>query len=245
MASRIRRKIEVGAQRDRQSGAAHSIRGVTPALQLLFGGFGAGVAMAAPVGPVAALCISVTLRRGPAHGMVAGLGAALADALFAAIAVFGFAGISSLLDGHDATVRIAAGLLVGLLACRFLRRPGPRLEPQSEPVGDHGRHIRRSFLGPLLLTLGNPATIVSFAAVLSALGLHDGEIGIGGSLLVTAGVFAGALAWWSIVTTVAGHIRGRSRPGALARFERIVTVVLLGFSAVLVTSGIVPLLAAI
>lgn len=60
---------------------------------LFLGGFGAGVALAAPFGLVGALCVSVTLRRGRWWGVVAGLGAALGDTLFAAVVLFGLAGL--------------------------------------------------------------------------------------------------------------------------------------------------------
>lgn len=194
---------------------------------LLFGGFGAGLAMAAPVGPVAALCISVTLRRGAAHGIVAGLGAAIADALFAAVAVYGFAGASALLQGRNAWIQLAAGIVLTLVAVRRFRRPMALISTEREPAGD--RNFQRSFLGPLFLTLGNPATILSFAAVLGALGLHGVDMSPRGSALVTVGVFCGAMVWWGLVTWVADRLRDRSRPATLVRFERVVTTILLLF----------------
>jgi len=210
-------------------------------VHLLFGGFGAGLAMAAPVGPVAALCISVTLRRGPAHGIVAGLGAALADALFAAVAVFGFAGASSLLQGREAWIHLLAGVILGLVAFHRLRRPVALVstDPAVLAAAPSSEDLQRSFFGPLLLTLGNPATILSFAAVLGALGFHGVDLSAKGSALITMGVFSGAMLWWAFVTFVADRLRSVSRPGTLARFERVVSVVLLMFAAGLLLLGIV------
>lgn len=210
-------------------------------VHLLFGGLGAGLAMAAPVGPVAALCISVTLRRGAVHGIVAGLGAALADALFAAVAVYGFAGASSLLAGRDAWIHLAAGFVLTWVASRRFRRPAAMLPAESERAtsGD----FQRSFLGPLFLTLGNPATILSFVAVLGALGLHGVDLSPKASAVVTAGVFCGAMTWWGLVTWVANHLRDRSRPGTLLRFERAVTAVLFVFGIALTALGLWGLVA--
>lgn len=212
-------------------------------VHLLFGGFGAGLAMAAPVGPVAALCISVTLRRGAIHGIVAGLGAALADALFAAVAVYGFAGASGLLQGREAWIHLLAGAVLTWVAWRRFRRPAAL--HTAEQSRESGRNFQRSFLGPLLLTLGNPATILSFAAVLGALGLHGVDLTAKASALVTTGVFCGAMVWWGLVTWVADRLRDRSRPATLLRFERIVTTLLFVFGAGLGLFGLWSLLAAI
>lgn len=196
--------------------------------------------MAAPVGPVAALCISVTLRRGKAHGMIAGFGAALADALFAAVAVFGFAGVSAIVDGQSAWIRLVAGLVLAIVGIRRLRRP---IQLLDRDVADPAKSkLQSSFLGPLLLTLGNPATILSFAAVLGALGFDGVDIGPAGSALVTMGVFTGAMLWWAGVTWVAGRLRHRTQPKALARFDRVVTTIILVFAASLALSGILPFL---
>jgi hypothetical protein len=48
-----------------------------------------GFSIAAPVGPIGALCIRRTLTQGRLTGFMTGLGAATADALYGAIAAFG------------------------------------------------------------------------------------------------------------------------------------------------------------
>jgi len=57
-------------------------------LELPIRGLAAGLIIAAPVGPVNLLCIRRTLEKGWKSGMVSGLGAALADTLYGAIAGF-------------------------------------------------------------------------------------------------------------------------------------------------------------
>ncbi len=48
-----------------------------------------GVALAAPVGPVGLLCIRLALTQGQWPAFAAGLGAAVADALFGAVGGLG------------------------------------------------------------------------------------------------------------------------------------------------------------
>lgn len=60
-----------------------------------------GLAIAAPLGPIGALCINRTLERGFAAGVAGGLGTALADACYAALAAIGFAAFAGFLSGID------------------------------------------------------------------------------------------------------------------------------------------------
>ena len=51
-----------------------------------FRGLIIGFVIAAPVGPIGVLCIHRTLTEGKIHGLISGLGAATADAIYWAIA---------------------------------------------------------------------------------------------------------------------------------------------------------------
>ena len=53
-----------------------------------------GFSIAAPVGPIGALCIRRTLAHGRLIGFASGLGAACADGTYGAIAAFGLTVIS-------------------------------------------------------------------------------------------------------------------------------------------------------
>ncbi len=66
-------------------------------MSLFLKGFTIGIAIAAPVGPIGVLCIQRTLTRGTFHGLISGLGAATADALYGFTAAFGLTVISNAL----------------------------------------------------------------------------------------------------------------------------------------------------
>src|SRR5919206_4525412 len=68
-----------------------------------------GLAVAAPVGPIGVLCIRRTLADGRAAGLVSGLGAATADAIYGCIAGFGLTFISSLLISQHFWLRLIGG----------------------------------------------------------------------------------------------------------------------------------------
>lgn len=56
-----------------------------------------GFSIAAPVGPIGILCIRKTLQFGRLSGLFYGLGAAIADSIYAILAAFGLTFVSDLL----------------------------------------------------------------------------------------------------------------------------------------------------
>ena len=57
-----------------------------------------GFAVAAPVGPIGMLCIRTTLEKGRVAGFCAGLGAAVADTIFAAIGALAISMVGNFLS---------------------------------------------------------------------------------------------------------------------------------------------------
>src|SRR4051794_15092310 len=128
-------------------------------LFLFLKGIAIGVAIAAPVGPVAILCIRRTILYGRRYGFASGLGAVTADTIFGTIASFGLVAISEPLFQHQTLLRfIGAFFLIGLGIATWRRRTETRDEPAS------GR-LARAYLSALFLTITNPITIIAFTAI--------------------------------------------------------------------------------
>src|SRR5215213_199522 len=68
-----------------------------------------GLSVAAPIGPMALLCIRRTLAHGRVVGLVSGVGVATADAVYGAVAAFGLTSISSFLVDIQDTMRLGGG----------------------------------------------------------------------------------------------------------------------------------------
>ncbi len=83
----------------------------------------------------------------------------------------------------------------------------------------------------MILTLANPATILSFAAVFAGIGLGEAAAGGGwrAPVMVVAGVFLGSAAWWLILCAAVARLRHRLGPGALVWVNRAAGAVLIGF----------------
>jgi putative LysE/RhtB family amino acid efflux pump len=192
-------------------------------LELLAKGGLLGLAIAAPVGPIGVLCINRTLERGLAAGVAGGLGTALADGLYALLAAGGFAAFAGTRAAIDLPLRLLGGAFMLWLAVKAMR---------SRPASAAARVETRNLLGTtaatFLLTLANPATILSFAAVFAGLGLAAGP-GLAAVLPLVAGVFAGSMLWWFILSGGVTLARHRLPEAFATWISRLSGLVLGGF----------------
>lgn len=210
-------------------------------LTLFFTGVLIGFSIAAPVGPIGVLCLRRTLAHGRLSGLVSGLGAATADACYGCLAAFGLTAVSNLLIAQQDWLRLAGGAFIFILGLRTFFSQAQNLaatEATSLTKGVQSRrHLWGDFLSTLGLTLTNPLTILSFAALLAGLGaLAQGLVS---GLWVVLGVFSGSAAWWLILSSAADFFRQRFlRPGSLRWINRASGLILLGFGLAALLSGV-------
>src|SRR5579863_888349 len=132
-------------------------------IELLLKGLVIGFAIAAPVGPIGILCIQRSLHDGFKVGLMTGIGAALADGTYGLIAGFGLTAISSLLITHQWWIRVIGGLFLLYLGIKLILTP-PR---EQKTKGSWDKSPWHACGTSYLLTLTNPATILSFVAILA------------------------------------------------------------------------------
>lgn len=164
--------------------------------------------MAAPVGPVGVLCIRRTIRVGWVSGFITGLGVAVADSVFGAIASLGLTSISGTLVSHEQTLKLVGGIVLLIIGFSIYRAPAPK--PQaSVSLGKHGRN----FLSALILAFTNPLTILSFAAVYIGLGLGSRTEGDSFyAAIFVIGVFLGSCGWWLLLSLGTAKIKRKITP---------------------------------
>ena len=170
----------------------------------LFKGVALGLAIAAPIGPIGILCVRRTLAEGPAYGLVSGLGAATADALYGMVAGFGLTFISSLLIGQRTWLNLIGGTFLCYLGVRtFASQP----TQQAASAGRGG--LLGAYASTLILTLTNPMTIMFFAAVFAGLGIANAPSAYTSSGLLVTGVFLGSALWWLALTSGSSLLLGK------------------------------------
>ncbi|MBW8299386.1 MAG: LysE family translocator [Hydrogenophaga sp.] len=190
-----------------------------------------GLAIAAPLGPIGALCISRTLERGFWAGVAGGLGTALADGAYALMAAAGFAAFAILLDTISIPLQIFGGLFLLWLGWKSFQ---PKPPANAARVG--ARDLVSTTGATFLLTITNPATILSFAAIFAGLGLaSQGDTWTAAALV--AGVFAGSMLWWIFLSGTVALLHHRLPESFALWVSRISGVVLIGFGLVAIVMG--------
>jgi len=169
-------------------------------------GVAAGYGIAMPVGAIGVLIAGLSARTSLRVGAAAGLGAATADGIYAAVAVVGGAAVADLIAPVQAPLRwVAALVLLGLAAMTawgaFRTRPAASEAPAT---------AARAYAGILALTLLNPATVIYFAA------LVIGRGGVGGGPWFVIGAFL-ASASWQLLIAGGGSLVGRVLTGPRGR----------------------------
>ncbi|WKB37277.1 LysE family transporter [Terrilactibacillus sp. S3-3] len=172
-------------------------------LAVLLEGALAGLAIAAPVGPIGLLCIQRTLDKGRLFGFISGLGAASADLCYGFIVCGGFAFILHALIVVRMAIQLAGGVYLCYLGIKiYLSRPA-----RAASTGPDGEKLFYAYLSTLLPTLSNPTTFFSFIGILANMGLNQAHIVA--SFLLVLGIFFGSALWWLLLSTFAGLFQKR------------------------------------
>jgi threonine/homoserine/homoserine lactone efflux protein len=203
-------------------------------IELFIKGLVVGLAIAAPVGPIGLLCMQRALAGGWISGLASGLGAALADTVYGAVAAFGLTLVQDVLLGHRAVIATIGGICLCLLGLRIILAKPSRApaRPRRTAAGLAG-----DLAGTFMLTLANPLTILSFIAIFAALNTSAASDSYGAAATLIIGVFAGSAAWWLFLSLGIGGIRHRIDEPALRWIGRLSGALVIAFGVLTLWRG--------
>ena len=193
--------------------------------ELALKGLAFGFILAATVGPMWVLCLRRTLAGGALAGLASGIGIALADGFYGAVAAFGLTAISGFLLAHAFWIGLAGAAFLLYLGVKTLTARPDFNEKEEKPLG-----LTAAFLSTLGLTLTNPPTILAFAAIFAGLGLASTSDYAAAALIVAA-VFIGSALWWIILALGAAKLRRFMGPRLFRAINIVSGVSILAFAA--------------
>jgi len=206
-------------------------------VSLLFIGMAIGLAVTAPLGPVNILVIRSAIRRGFVVAFLVGLGAVVADVLYAAAAAYGVSWVSHLIEAYARPLIIIGGLLLVVIGV-WLARKRIELavveadEPQTAKV------IGR-MLAAFGLTMSNPGEFLGFLAIFGTMSgvlrLHENAAR---PPVVIVGVAIGGILWWLFLSFVVSRLKTRISERALARISRWTGVLIAAFGFALLMEAL-------
>jgi threonine/homoserine/homoserine lactone efflux protein len=202
----------------------------------LLEGIVVGIIIAVPVGPVGLICVRRTIFRGKLAGLVSGLGAATADAIFGFIAAFGLTFISDWLIGYEPWLRVAGGCYL-LFAGGSAILSTVSLQAEAEPP--RAENIFRYFFSTFALTLTNPITILAFLGIFAAVGFSGEKVTLVRAAILVLGVWLGSLLWWLALSFGVGALFRTFGRGYLKWINRGSGVILFFSGAALLAAPLV------
>lgn len=162
-------------------------------------------------------------------GYATGLGGALADGIYGALAAFGVSAVSDFLDAYRTTFRLFGGAFILFLAWQTATsepRPPARMAKRGTRV--------EAFATGFLLTLTNPMTLVGFAAVFAGFGVGGALSHSSAAALLVLGVIIGSASWWMALSSFVAAVHHLIS-------DRLLHIINLGAGAALAVCGIYAL----
>jgi threonine/homoserine/homoserine lactone efflux protein len=165
-------------------------------------GLVAGFALAAPVGPVAVLCIRRAISVGRLRAFIAGLGAAVADMIFGAVAGLGISAVTTFVLDHEIAIGFTGGFIVFAVGVGTFRTPVARAGGNTVQES-----IRGDFVVTFSLAITNPATMIAAAGIFAVFAPIDMYTAPTTASMLVVGVLVGSAVWWLILSGLAGTFR--------------------------------------
>lgn len=170
-----------------------------------------GFCVAAPVGPIGLLCIRTSITHGRLRGLACGLGAATADAAYGLVAALGLTAVTQLLLAHRSSIQTVGGAFLVLLGVKLALARPPASTGNLAGQGSH----RGAYATTFLLTMANPATILSFIGIFAGVGISVDRSGSAAAVPLVVGVFLGSALWWVLLSAGASWLGGKLHPERL------------------------------
>jgi threonine/homoserine/homoserine lactone efflux protein len=189
------------------------------------------------IGPIGVMCIQRTINKGRTSGLMSGAGAACADTVFAAMAVFSLAAIQSVVEHNQAIFYIGGGIIIALIGVK-IHFSNPIKAIRKPKIGK--LKLVEDFVSTFFLTLTNPMTIFFLIGLfaLVKLDLTTSKTSSSSVAIVLWGVLLGASAWWTLLISIVNKFRKKFRLRQLWMVNRIAGIIIFILGIISIFEGI-------
>lgn len=208
-------------------------------LNFIFKGMLIGVIASAPMGPVGVLCVQRTLNKGRWYGFVTGVGAALSDIIYAAIAGYGMSFVMDIINNQQTRFYLQIAGSVMLLAFGlYTYRTDPTRKMHRS--GSNKGTLLHNGVTAFFVTFSNPLIILLFLAAYAQFAFvlpdHNFEMCVGFLSIV-----GGALLWWYGLTWLVDKIRGKFDTNGIRLINQVIGAVVVICSVIMLFGTITNL----
>lgn len=192
-----------------------------------------GICASAPIGPVVIYVMQVTLTRNLRAGLATGIGSAVVDTLYAAVALYAVSLVQDVIIAHQSWIMLLGGLLIIYVGAGMFFK---------DPMRNAGKPITASsYFGYALQSAGcalaNPGAL-AFMFALVAL-FSDTEATKAPVWMMVLMVFCGALTFWFCFAWGINKLRKKIDKSLIYKLSKITGCLVMILGVVLVVRGII------
>lgn len=192
-----------------------------------------GIVASAPMGPVGVLCVQRTLNKGRWYGFATGVGAAISDLIYAAIAGFGMSFVVDIIENPIIAywIKVAGSILLFIFGVWTFRSNPAQ---QIRPVSKNKSNLVHNFITGFLVTISNPLILFLFVAMFGQFTfvVNNFVPQIVGYVFIVVG----ALIWWFGLTWLINKVRNRFDVRGIWIINRVIGVIVMVVSAAVAIS---------
>jgi len=206
-------------------------------------GWVCGFVVAVPVGPVNLTVINQALQKGFLRAFLVGLGAALAEAIYATVLLAGHTAILEKPFVRDALrlVSVVVIIIVGIRAVMFKMENVESRDAATVEKVDERWHPPRAFMLGFVLSISNLMLAVLWATLAAFLFAREWvQPAVASRSVCAAGVFTGCVTWFFLLAFFVSRAHRRVKPRSLTLLVRACGVVFLVFAGLLAYRLVVP-----
>ncbi len=205
---------------------------------LLATGIAIGLSVTAPLGPVNVIVIRNSIRRGMLVAFLAGMGAVVADTIYAALAAYSVSTIEHFVADYAVTLMLVGGALLVFMGIRLARSHITLAElALQEPPKK--RQVAGKMLTTFMLTLTNPGVFFGFVAIF---GTMTAVLKLGDSadrpITVVAGVAIGGTLWWLFLSFVVTRFKSKISERVFDKINRWTGILIAAFGFALLAEAL-------
>lgn len=199
-----------------------------------------GLGASIPLGPIGVLCIQRTLSKGRWSGFATGMGAAMSDIIFSAIALLGLSFVNDFLTSYRDWVMLFGGVIVAGFGFKiFITNPIKQIKRVKE--GNH--QYVQDFVSSFIMTITNPGAIFLILGMFAFIGIDTSQYEFGFIIApALMGVFIGTLGWWFALSTIVNVFRNKFRLKQLMITNWIAGIIVMAIGIASLFEGLIQII---
>lgn len=184
-----------------------------------------GILISAPMGPIGMLVIQRTLSKGRWPAFFTGIGAAISDLFYCLLTGLGISFITDFITRHQFMLQVIGGVVLAAFGL-YLFKKNPTRALHTTDIQVSNNFFSDAVTG-FFLTVSNPLILFFIIGLFARFNFIQPEYTTYHYITAYLLIFAGAVLWWYLVTTLVNRLRRRFNVRSLWLINRIIGGILI------------------